>query len=94
MNLFLCLDNGTEPPLITFYAQIACGQMPRFRFPIVDGIRLDDPVGIEFADFAAAKSHADLIAKLMPSTHDRHVLVIDDAETELYRVPVKGRSEA
>ena len=76
MNLFLCLDNGTEPPLSTF-----CGQMPRFRFPIVDGIRLDDPVGIEFADFAAAKSHADLIAKLMPSTHDRHVLVIDDAET-------------
>jgi 2-phospho-L-lactate transferase/gluconeogenesis factor (CofD/UPF0052 family) len=39
------------------------------------------------------RQSADLIAKLMPSTNDRHVLVVDDAEAELYRVLVKGRSE-
>jgi hypothetical protein len=68
--------------------------MPRFRFPIIDGTRLDDPVGIELHDLSAAKTHAHRIAALMPETKDRHVLIIDDNETELYSVPVKRRSES
>lgn len=62
--------------------------MPRFRFPIIDGTRLDDPVGIEFPDVSSAKSHAEHIAQLMPNTHDRHVSVIDDNDEEVHRVAV------
>ena len=62
--------------------------MPSFRFPIIDGIRLDDPSGIEFPDLAAAKDHAEHIARLMPNTHDRHVAVLDETGHEVHRVPV------
>lgn len=40
--------------------------MPRFYFPIVDGVQLDDLEGNEFPDLDAAKKDADLIALHMP----------------------------
>lgn len=62
--------------------------MPRFYFPIVDGVRLDDLEGIEFPDLDAAKKHADLIALHMPKSHTRHVVVVDESGTELHKLPV------
>ena len=37
--------------------------MPRFHFPIVNGHRLEDPVGVVLTDDAAARSHAETIAR-------------------------------
>lgn len=65
--------------------------MPKFYFPIIDGTKLDDPVGIDLPDHEAARKHADLIALHMPRTHDRHVSVVDEAGEELHRVAVQRR---
>lgn len=62
--------------------------MPRFRFPITDGDRLDDEVGIEFPHLNAAKEHAERIALLMPKTRERHVSVLDEVGAEVHRVSI------
>jgi hypothetical protein len=63
--------------------------MPRFHFPIVDGIRLEDPVGIEFPDAEAARAHAETIARHMPKDTDRHIAVVTDEGDELHQVTVR-----
>ena len=65
--------------------------MPRFYFPIIDGTRLDDLTGVELADGDAAKQHANLIALHMPSSHSRHICVLDADGNELHKVHV-GKS--
>jgi hypothetical protein len=62
--------------------------MPRFRFPIIDGDCLDDHVGIDFPHLTAAKEHAERIALIMPKTRERHVSVLDERNTEVFRVHV------
>lgn len=62
--------------------------MPRFHFPIIDGDRLDDDVGIEFPDLTAAKEHAKRIALIMRKTRKRHVSVLDERNLEVFRVQV------
>lgn len=37
--------------------------MPRFHFPIVNGHRLEDPVGVDLPDTDAALKHARTIAR-------------------------------
>lgn len=66
--------------------------MPRFYFPIVDGVRLDDLEGIELPSINAARKHADLIALHMPRTHTRHIVVVDENGAELHRLPVTMES--
>lgn len=62
--------------------------MPRFHFPIIDGTRLEDPVGIEFPDADAARAHAEAIAKHMPTNKERHITVVNDAGDEVHQISV------
>jgi hypothetical protein len=63
------------------------GEMPRFHFPIIDGIRLDDPVGIEFPNEEAAREHANIIAGHMPASN-RRIAVENSDGKEVHSVTV------
>lgn len=69
------------------------GTMPRYHFPIIDGTRLDDSVGIEFPDEDAARKHADTIAAHMPPS-DRRVLVENSDGEEVHSVSVNTEDAA
>ena len=69
--------------------------MPIFHFDIADGVRLEDPVGLDCADESDARKIADLIARqiaidLADGSRDRSVVVIDEAGSEIYTTPVKA----
>jgi hypothetical protein len=68
--------------------------MPRYHFPIVDGTKLVDPVGLELQNEEQAKRQAKLIAKhvALASAKPRHVVVEDDKGTEIHKEPVKPDS--
>lgn len=68
--------------------------MPIFHFDIADGVRLEDPVGLDCANESDAKKTADLIARqiaidLADGNPDRSVVVVDEAGSEIYTTPVK-----
>jgi hypothetical protein len=68
--------------------------VPIFHFDIADGVRLEDPVGLECKSEREAKETADLIARqiasdLQSDSEDRAVLVIDEAGLEIYKAPVR-----
>lgn len=66
--------------------------MPKFHFPIVDGVRLEDPAGLELANEDQAKKQAESIARHIALTNrktDRNVVVESDNGREINRVPVK-----
>jgi len=69
--------------------------MPVYHFEIVDGVRLDDPVGLDCRTEQDAKGQADLIAHyiaidLAELVHEpRCVVVIDDDGAEIYKAAVK-----
>lgn len=68
--------------------------MPIFHFDIADGVRLEDPVGLDCADEGDARRTADLIARqiaidLDDRSRDRSVVVIDEYGSEIYTTPVK-----
>ncbi len=67
--------------------------MPVFHFDIADGVRLEDPVGMDFKDEHDAKRAADLIARQIAIDLDddgkgRCVVVIDEAGLEIYKKEV------
>ncbi len=69
--------------------------MPIFHFDIADGVRLEDPVGLDCKSEYEAKQTADLIARqiaidLDADGEERAVLVIDEAGLEIYKVAVKS----
>jgi hypothetical protein len=68
--------------------------MPIFHFDIADGVRLEDPVGLDCADASDARKTADLIARqiavdVTDGNHDRSVVVVDEDGSEIYKAPVK-----
>ena len=66
--------------------------MPRFHFPIVNGQRLEDPVGIELDDNEAAQAQALNIARHVRSTKSgkqRNVLVEDENGVEVGKAPAR-----
>lgn len=65
--------------------------MPRYHFPIVDGTKLIDPVGVELHGPQEAKKEAKLIAVhiALGSTTPRNVIVEEDDGTEIHKEPVK-----
>ncbi len=68
--------------------------MPIFHFDIADGVRLEDPVGLDCADESDARKTADLIARqiaidLADDDLDRSVVVVDEDGSEIYTTPVK-----
>jgi hypothetical protein len=68
--------------------------MPIFHFDIADGVRLEDPVGLDCETEHDAKRTADLIARqiamdLSGDKEPRSVVVVDEAGSEIYEAPVK-----
>jgi hypothetical protein len=66
--------------------------MPRFHFPIVNGLRLEDPVGIELVDNEAANVQAlNIASHIHSATHgkQRNVLVENENGEEVGKAPVK-----
>ena len=68
--------------------------MPIFHFDISDGVRLEDPVGMDCSDCNDAKKTADLIARQIaidiPADQvDRCVVVVDEAGSEIYKTTIK-----
>ena len=72
--------------------------MPKYHFEIVDGYRLEDPVGQDLPDADQARSVADDIAKQIAtdivSESERNVVVVDDAGTEVYQTPITGEARS
>ncbi|MGM4923213.1 DUF6894 family protein [Tardiphaga sp. 804_B3_N1_9] len=68
--------------------------MPKYYFPIVDGTKLVDPVGLELQNEEQAKRQAELIAKYVALTgaKARHIVVEDGEGTEIHKEPVKPES--
>jgi hypothetical protein len=69
--------------------------MPIFHFEIADGVRFEDPIGLNCKNETDAKKTADLIARqialdLDADGVDRAVVVIDEAGSEIYKAPVKA----
>jgi hypothetical protein len=68
--------------------------MPIFHFDIADGVRLEDPVGLDCRSEHDAKRTADRIARqiamdLGGDNEPRVVVVVDEAGSEIYTAPVK-----
>jgi hypothetical protein len=69
--------------------------MPIFHFDIYDGVRLEDPVGLDCKSEHDARKTADLIARqiaidLVDGGNDRSVVVVDEAGSEIYTAPVRA----
>jgi len=69
--------------------------MPIFHFEIADGVRLEDPVGLDCRNESDARKTADLIARqiaidVVDGDEDRVVVVIDEAGLEIYTTPIKS----
>jgi hypothetical protein len=68
--------------------------MPIFHFDIADGVRLEDPVGMDCRNETEARRTADLIARqiaidLADGDSDRCVVVVDEAGSEIYTAQIK-----
>ena len=67
--------------------------MPKYHFEIVDGYRLEDPVGLDLPGEDQAKTVAHDIAKQIAidiaSESTRNVVVVDDDGAEVYKTPIK-----
>jgi cobalamin biosynthesis protein CbiG len=68
--------------------------MPIFHFDIADSVRLEDPIGLDCKNETDAKKIAHLIARQIATDldadgEDRAVVVIDEAGSEIYTVPIK-----
>jgi hypothetical protein len=71
--------------------------MPIFHFDIADGVRLEDPVGVNCRNENEAKKTADLIARqiaidLDDGRRNRCVVVVDETGSEIYKAEVKDRA--
>jgi hypothetical protein len=67
--------------------------MPIFHFDIVDGVRLEDPVGLECPNEGDARKVADLIAGQiaadLDSNEERFVVVVNEDGSKIYKTPIK-----
>jgi hypothetical protein len=67
--------------------------MPKFHFEIIDGYKIEDPVGLDCKSEEQAKEIAVNIAQQIaidigPEVA-RKIVVVDEDGTEIYKVPVK-----
>jgi hypothetical protein len=67
--------------------------MPKFHFEIVDGYRIEDPVGLDCESEEQARTVAHDIAKQIAidvgSESARHVVVVGEDGIELFKTPVE-----
>jgi hypothetical protein len=66
--------------------------MPKFHFEIVDGYKIEDPVGMDLKGSDQAKTLANAIAKQIAvdvgAASARNVVVINDEGEEVYKTPI------
>jgi hypothetical protein len=66
--------------------------MPKFHFEIVDGYKIEDPVGMDLKGKDQAKTLANAIAKQIAvdvgGAVARNVVVINDEGEEVYKTPI------
>jgi hypothetical protein len=66
--------------------------MPRFHFEIIDGYKIEDPVGMDLKGKDRAKTLANAIAKQIAvdvgGAAARDVVVINDEGEEVYKTPI------
>jgi hypothetical protein len=69
--------------------------MPMYRFEIVDGVRLSDPVGLQCDDRHDAKEKAKIIATQIasdaPPTEPRWIMVLDEEGNEVHKAAINGQ---
>jgi hypothetical protein len=67
--------------------------MPKYHFEIVDGFRLEDPVGVDCCDDTEAKTVAKEIAHQIAidiaSPSKRNVVVVNEDGAEVYQTQIK-----
>jgi hypothetical protein len=68
--------------------------MPRFHFEMIDGFRLEDPVGLicksEQRAYQVAEDNARQIVIDVGEQAARKVLVVDENGSEIYTAPIKS----
>jgi hypothetical protein len=66
--------------------------MPKFHFEIVDGYKIEDPVGMDLESKDEAKTLANDIARKIAidvgGAAARNVVVIDDEGEEIYKASI------
>ena len=67
--------------------------MPKYHFEIVDGFRLEDPIGQDCSSDAQARNVAERMARQIPEdirrdNIDRKVIVLDDHGDEVCNAPI------
>lgn len=67
--------------------------MPKYHFEIIDGFRLEDPIGQDCSSDAQARKMAEQIARqiaddIQRDDHDRKVIVLDDHGSEVCKTPI------
>lgn len=67
--------------------------MPKYHFEIVDGFRLEDPIGQDCSSDAQARNVAEKMARqiaedIQREDSDRNVVVLDDRGDEVYKAPI------
>lgn len=67
--------------------------MPKYHFEIIDGFRLEDPIGQDCSSEAQAKTVAKDIARqiaedIRRDDQDRTVVVLDDDGAEVCKTPI------
>ena len=68
--------------------------MPKYHFEIVDGFRLEDPVGLDCKNEEQAQQVADDIARQIVidvgENAARKVVVMNEAGAKIYTTPIKS----
>jgi hypothetical protein len=67
--------------------------MPKYHFEIVDGFRLEDPIGQDCSSNAQAETVANKMARQIAEDihrddHDRKVVVLDGNGAVVYKTPI------
>jgi hypothetical protein len=69
-------------------------QMPRYHFEIIDGFKLEDPVGLECKNGNQAKQIAEDIARQIAAdlgkNYARKIVVVDENGLEIYKALIKA----
>jgi len=73
--------------------------MPKYHFEIVDGFRLEDPIGQDCSGDAQAKRVANKMARQIAEDierddQDRTVVVLDDHGAEVYKTQIDHDPES
>lgn len=67
--------------------------MPTYHFDVVDGYRLEDPIGLDCSNENDARDKARRMARQiaidLKSEKARDVVVVDEDGKELFKAPVK-----